>query len=413
MIRYLSVIAILINSIVFAQEPATVFTDTVHDNAWVTLSAFDYYSSNRFNNNYMDKWIFGGEITSEIKNKPLSKLKNINAIGAEFENGITGYTPEINVFKVKRFGMMASFSDFHFMTANIPTDLYKIAMYGNASYVGDTMNFSYANLQYQHYQKIGIGFFDEKTMSSVQLSYIAGSKSANFKAANTWMLTPTDMDTVELHTQGSGFRTDRFYPYWAFQGSGFALDLDYNFFFESKKGNRQILNFKVHNLGVIFWNSATALYEVDSSTTYSGFDIKDFINRDTSSTNDFNIADTLGIVQNTGFRSDFLPVEITIQKLADQGSPQKLQAIFGFKAMLNANYFPYFYAGAYYKPKDYMSFSSRVSYGGFGGVKWGLNANFWIRERAYIAVGTFDMLGLISKKIGYGRGLNFTFSFKM
>jgi hypothetical protein len=309
---------------------------------------------------------------------------------------------------------MFSFSDNHFASINIPSDMYNIAMYGNASYVGDTMDFRFGNMQYQHYQKIGLGFFDEKTMSSITISYLAGSKAAHFRLGDTWMVTDAAVDSVTLQLQGSGFHTERFFPYWAFLGSGFSVDFDYNFVLQNRGGNRQVINLRVRNLGAIFWNRSTKLYAVDSTNAYTGFDVQDFLNQDTSSTQEaLNIMDTLGVRQGTGFRSDPLPVELSLQKCGDQGSAQKLQLICGFKAILSSDYFPYLYAGAYYKPKDMMSFSSRLSYGGFAGFKWGIDANFWIRKKGYIGFGTFDVIGLLSKKAGYGRGFSFNASFKL
>ncbi|MBN4082076.1 hypothetical protein JYT21_00110 [bacterium AH-315-B15] len=396
----------------YGQEQAYIFKDSVAAGSWLTFSGFNYYTSNRFNNDYLDKWLFGGEITQEIKDKPLGKIDNINSIGGEFENGLTHYSAEIHPFKLENWGLMLGFSDNHYFSANIPADLYRVAMYGNSNYMGDTMDFNFAHFQYQHFQKISIGMFDKRNMSSLSLSYVAGSKGVNARLGNSWMY--NDVDTIQLAAQGNAFRTDRFAPYWAFQGSGFAFDLDYNFMFENKKGARQIVNFKIKNLGVIFWNKSSYHYSIDSVTTYDGFDIQEFLmqNEDTSSLSDFNILDTLGLVESQGSRTDFLAPELVVQKLGDQASLNKVQLIFGFKAILSTDYFPYFYAGGYVKPTENFSFSSRVSYGGFGGFKWGLHVNYWIKDKVYLGLGTFDMIGNISKKFGYGRGMNLTASFK-
>ncbi len=411
--RHFLLLAFSVQAAPFSQEPAMIFTDTLKEKAWVTFSAFDYYSSNTFNNTYVDKWLFGGEITSEIKNRTADKLKVNNTLGAEFENGLSHYSPMINPFKVQRLGLMFSFSDNHFASINIPSDLYRTVMYGNSAYVGDTMDFSFGNFQYQHYQKIGLGLFDEKTMSSISLSYIAGSKSAHFLLGDSWMTTNENVDTVTVKFQGSGFATERFFPYWAFLGSGFSIDFDYNFLLKNKLGNRQVVNLRVRNLGAIFWNRSSNLFAVDSINYYSGFDVKDLLSQDSTAFQDLKILDTLGFQRGKGFKAEWLPVELSLQKCGDQGSAQNVQLILGFKAILSADYFPYLYAGAYYKPKQFMSFSSRLSYGGFGGFKWGIDANFWIKKKGYIGFGTFDVIGLVSKKMGYGRGLSFSCSFNL
>ncbi|MCG8574759.1 MAG: hypothetical protein MI810_07735 [Flavobacteriales bacterium] len=409
---FLFVVSIFINQLTFGQDQTFVFKDTSEEGSWLTLSGFNYYSSNRFNNDYMDKWIFGGEITQEFKDRSSERLSSRNSIGAEFENEISFHTSAIHPFKLQNWGLTFGISDNHYISSNIPQDLFDVAMYGNAPYLGDTLNFNFGHFQYQHFQKFGIGMYDRRNMSSIRLSYVSGSKTINGRLGNSWML--NEEDSIQLALQGSSYRSEKFSPYMAFQGSGFAFDLDYNFIFENKKGSRQIINFKVKNLGIIFWNQNSYQNGIDSLTTYSGIDIRDFLNSDDSlSFENFSVLDTLGLKESQGAQTDFLSPELVVQKLADQASPNKLQAIFGFKAILSSDYFPYFYAGGYFKATDNFSISSRVSYGGFGGVKVGLNANYWAGDKVYLGLGTYDLLGNISKTIGYGRGFNLTARFKL
>lgn len=414
MIKRLCIFFLLVSTAsAWSQEQFFIFKDSVAEGSWITLSGFNYYSSNRFHNDYMDKWIFGGYIDEETKDKPGQMLGNLNNIGGEFENGIDFYTAEVHPFKLENWGLRLGISDNHYLSASIPSDLYNVAMYGNTPYLGDTLDFNFAHIQYQHFQKLTIGMFDKRNRSSISLSYVSGSKGVNGRLANSWMF--NNSDTVQLALQGSGYRSEDFSPYWAFNGSGFAFDLDYNFLFENKKGSRQIVNFKIKNLGMIFWNKGTYNYQIDSTTTYTGFDVQDFLlnDQDTSNLSDFNILDTLGLEEYQGRRYDFLAPELVVQKLGDQASSQRLQAIFGFKAILSTDFFPYFYGGAYFKASENFSLSSRLSYGGFAGFRWGLHANYWIKDRAYIGIGSFDMIGNISKKVGFGRGINFTASFNL
>ena len=152
---------------------------------------------------------------------------------------------------------------------------------------------------------------------------------------------------------------------------------------------------------------------MNTEGVYTGFDIQDLLNQDTSTTSSLNWMDTLAITETSGYQVDVLPLELVVQKLADQGIDQKWQAIFGFKAIMIPDYFPYLYAGAYFKAKDNFSISSRVSYGGFAGFRWGVNINYWLKDKMYFALGSYDLIGLASKKIGYGRGVNFSMYYKI
>jgi hypothetical protein len=407
------ILSLLLSANLIAQEPSVVFEDTVSDFNLIKLTSYNSYSSNRFNNEFIDKFLFGGEITSEIKDANSARLKGRNVIGGEFEQRIDSYTPSINMFNKEAYGMKLSFSDNHYFSANLSEDIFNLAMYGNANYIGDTMDLTFSTLQYQHYQKFGVGFYDERNMSSIQVSYIAGSKTLKGALDESWLYSQSTLDTIDVKASGNMFTSDRFYPYWGFQGSGFSIDIDYNFIFEGKVKNRQIINFKINNLGMIFWNRNTKQYNMNLNGVYAGVDVQDLLNQDSTIDNSIDWMDTLGISTTTGFQVDVLPLELVVQKVADYGIDKKWQGIFGLKVVMVPEYFPYLYGGAYFKASDKFSISSRLSYGGWAGLRWGLNFNYWVKDKLYFAAGTFDLIGLVSKKIGYGRGVNFSMYYKL
>lgn len=395
----------------FSQELIPTFDDTLSNRDRIEISSFNYYSSNFATNEFTDKFIFGGTITSEIKDRVSSKLNRNNSIGGEFEQKLEFYGANVLPFKNDKYGLIISLSDNHLISGNISNDLFTTAFYGNSNSQNDTMDFGFSHLLYQHYLKLGFGIYNKSTLSSIRLSYVSGSRGIEGRLNNSWM--HSQMDTVKLMLQGSGYATDFENPYWGFQGSGFAVDLNYNFFFDSRKGYNQMLNLKISNIGLMFWNNKTQNYDVDSMTTYTGFNVQNFINRGDSEDPTYNFQDTLGIQTRTGSRMTSLPIEFAIQKVPLRHSIQKLQYLAGFKTILTADYFPYLYGGLYYMPNHNFAASTRLSYGGFGGFQWGLNLNLWLNDKAYFALGTFDVIGLVSKKFGFGRSLNFVAHFNL
>jgi hypothetical protein len=394
-----------------SQDPLRIFGDTVNEKPVLQITSFNHYGSGRFNNAFMDKFLFGGHIDQQLKDNNFNRLKGLNNFGGEFEQRIDSYTPNINPFKKEKYGLMLSFSDNHLISANISKDFFGLAVYGNSNYVGDTMDLSYSHAKYQHYQKFSIGFYDKTTLSSVQISYVSGSKAFDFYAANSFLWTHSALDSIELQLQGEGFSTGAFSPYFAFQGSGFSLDINYNFIFNSKKGDKQIISLKLNNLGGIFWNKNTSNYFVDSTTYYTGFNVQDFIGKD-SINNQWNFKDTLGLQTTKNRHGEALPLEITLDKLANRYG-NKVQAIFGFKAIITPEYRPYLYAGVYYQPVSKFSASTYLSYGGFAGIRMGLYLNYWPSDKIYISLGTADMIGNVSKNFGFGRSAVFSASFKL
>lgn len=394
-----------------AQELNTVFDDTLMQGNQLRFSSFNYYSSNFATNEFIDKFIFGGEITAAIKDRVSSRLGRNNSFGGEAEQKIEFYGHDLLPFKRDKYGLLISLSDNHLVSTNISEDLFNTTFYGNANSLNDTLDFGFSHVLYQHYLKLGVGFYDKNTLSSLTLSYVSGSKGFEGRLNNTWMY--NSLDSITLMMQGAGYRTDSTKGYWGFQGSGVAIDLNYNFQFDSRRGYNQLLNLKISNIGFIAWNQNTYHYSVDSANTYNGFNIQDFINRGDAGAKTYNFNDTLGINTRQGNRLNALPIEFSLQKVPLRHSLQKLQYLVGFKTILTADYFPYFYGGLYYMPSHNFSASTRLSYGGFGGFQWGLNLNLWLKNDIYFSVGSFDLIGLASKKHGFGRSINFCANFKI
>ena len=92
----------------FTQELLPLFSDTVFEKNEFQISTFNYYSSNTFNNELTDKFIFGGTITEDLKTRNANKLSGSNVLGAEAEQSITFYNKDIKLFKNPNFGFVAS-----------------------------------------------------------------------------------------------------------------------------------------------------------------------------------------------------------------------------------------------------------------------------------------------------------------
>lgn len=390
-----------------AQNYYRVVSDTSYNGQSLELNSFNYYNSNKFNNELIDKFIFGGFISEEIKNDNQKRLNNIsNTIGAESEQNLTYINYDWNWFKkYPQLGIKINLQDYHYSSATVTKDLYNLSLYGNENYLGDTLYFKNSHAQYSHYQKIGFGFINKETHSSLTLSYVNATNQIDFRSGDSWLISSSTSDSIVFNLYGEGMISDTNATYFIPSGGGFSLDFEYNMTFYNQKNQPQHIQVNLSNFGLIFWNNQSRTYSVDSSLTFSGFELQQLIDKDSSEA--LLEVDTLGIVKKLGNRTTFMPAQIVIQKLPNRLSSQKWQMIYGFKAILTSDYKPYGYAGAYYQPFDSFSASSRFSYGGFSGFKWGLTANYFLKNKLYAQVGTQDLVGWISKKYGYGRSLTF------
>jgi len=408
LILYLSFLGVFGAS---AQEINPVFDDTIFDGNRLNITSFNYYASNFANNEFIDKFIFGGEITTDLKDRISSHLGRNNSFGGEAEQKFEHFNGDLFPFKKDKYGLIISFSDNHLVSGNVSSDLFNTVFYGNANSLNDTLDFGFSHILYQHYLKLGFGVYDKSTLSSLTVSYVSGSRGFEGRLNNTWM--HSTQDSISFMLQGAGFRTDSSKGYWGFQGSGIALDLNYNFQFDSRNGYNQLLNLKISNIGLMAWNGNTYHYAVDSLNTYKGFNVSDFLNCGDAGAKVYNFNDTLGINSRQGKQLSALPIEFSIQKVPLKHSLQKIQYLMGFKTILTADYFPYFFGGLYYMPNPHFAASTRVSYGGFGGLQWGLNLNLWLKNKVYFSLGSFDLIGVASKKHGFGRSINFSANFNL
>ena len=203
--------ALLTAPFTFGQELMTVYEEPSAEESILQVNSMNYYSSNTFNNAFMDKFLFGGTITTDIKDRSLNKTNKLNSLGGQVEQELLYYTPAINPIGDERYGLVIGLSDNHLISSHLASDLFQTVFYGNANNLGDTMDFGFTHLQYLHYQKVGIGLYEKSTLSSIRLNYVIGSRAAEGRLSNTWMHSMED--TITLHLQGSGYQTDRFYPY--------------------------------------------------------------------------------------------------------------------------------------------------------------------------------------------------------
>lgn len=386
-----------------AQEFNKIFIDSLFNDQLISFKSTNGYSSTSLNNAFINKFIYGGFIDSELINDNLGR--NFNSVGGEFNQELTYYNG--NLLKNKpELGLMFNISDINFISSNYSADLYETVFKGNTESIGDTLDFSFGHAQYLHYQNIGFGVFNKTTLSYIRLNFIIGHSSFNNQLGSTKLHLNETNETLFLKLNGEGFNTiDN--SYMSANGYGASVELNHNFIFESQKGRKQIINFNLSNVGAIFWNKNTSYFQIDSNYSFSGIDFNDINNYSDYTMDD--LQDTLGLNLGSRFRKESLPIHISIQKTPNQQAKEKWQYLFGFQAILIPDYRPKFYGGMYYKYNDKMSFSSKAIFGGFGLFKLGLNANFWIKNNTYLGIGTNDLIGIASNKFGFGKSVNFSF----
>ncbi len=387
----------------YTQPVDFVFRDSILNNRSFHVTSLNTFNSNAIKNDFLGKFIYGGNITNEILDA--SDPKKFNVIGGEAEQTFNYY--EGNLLKNRpNLGILFSASDQHFVSSSYKPAVFNIAFRGNAPYTGDTLDMSYTHGQYLHYQNYGIGVYDKRTQSYVRLGFLVGNRSIHLRTGETYFHTTDDGSKIHLETDFNGFLTnnDSTSTYLSAEGYGVSLELNHHFIFNTKSGKTHVVHFNLSNLGSIFWNGSTRNLSLDTTYSFSGFDYQDIQNVSTYTTDD--IVDTLNLNDSHYNRREALPIQIIINKVPIYNMEQKWQSTFGFKAILIPDYRPMIYAGIHYQPTKSLSFASRAIIGGFGGLRFGLNANYWLKDKLYVGLSTLDIVGTSSNTFGKGKSVN-------
>ena len=405
-----SILFLFITCFANTQSLDFIFEDSISTNRLIEFSSQNTYNSSALSNAFMSKFIYGGELNSELIND--NSQKEFNVIGGEFDQKLSYYDGSL-FKKYPNLGLTIAASDHNFISSSYKNDLYNLVFKGNANYLGDTLDFSYTHFQYLHYQNYGIGVYDKRSFSYIRLGFVVGNSSTNFRFGKSVFNTNTLGDEIYFDAKVSGHTTlkDSSTNYLSKYGYGFALELNHNFILKTQNGKKHIINFNISNLGSIFWNNKTTSYKIDSALTFSGIDytdIKYYSNYETDA-----IADSIGLISTKRTVRESLPIKFLIQKVPFYSLTQKWQPTFGFKSILIPDYRPLVYAGIYFQPNKYVGLSSKLIIGGFGGLRLGLNAKFWINDKISLGISTLDFIGTTSNTFGKGKSANFFLSVKL
>ncbi|MFK8039185.1 MAG: hypothetical protein AB8B74_12905 [Crocinitomicaceae bacterium] len=387
-----------------AQPIDFVYRDSILNKRSIQITGLNTFASNAVKNELFGKFLLGGNISTEMidNNAP----KDFNVLGGEAIQNISYF--DATLLKLPNLGILISASDHHFLSTSYKPSIFNLAFRGNAPYVGDTLDLSYAHAQYLHFQNYGIGVFDKRTQSFIKVGFLVGNRSLNYRAGETYFHTTEDGSKMylDLNFDGHSTQFDSTNSYLTAKGYGFSLELNHNFIINTKSGRQHIVNFNLSNIGSIFWNSNTANIKMDSIYSYQGFDYSELSS--VQNMNSSEVLDSLGLLETAFAKREALPIKIIINKVPIYNFNRKLQSTFGFKALLIPDYRPMLYGGIHYQPSPYFSLATKAIIGGYGSLRFALNANLWIKNNFYLGLSTLDIIGLGSNTIGKGKSLNIT-----
>lgn len=351
-------------------------------------------------NQLYSKFIFGGLISSEIKDASDARHKGLNRVGGYFSSEIEYRNYNIKPFKKRNWGMVFKGGASTFGGGIYSDDAFGLVFYGNDRYVGDTMRMSGMDLTLASVQKFGVGCIDITTKSSVSINlynmnnYMSGS-FRDFEIAQS-----ADGQDVALTLDGElSMRNTKSFN----QGLGLGVDVDFKLPIAWGNDQEAYVQILAKNIGMAYLYEEQKYYRIDTVIEFSGVEFEDVIGDNALVVDSIDVLASLGVSSENKKRAVLLPGFIQVGKIVDRHSEKKLQSFFGIRLFPSIIYSPYAYAGLHYKTTDWLSLGANLGYGGFTNFRGGFyaNANF---DKISIGLATENVVGLVSKK-GSGQSL--------
>jgi hypothetical protein len=315
-----------------------------------------------------NKFLFGGEITTEMKDKSLERHRSMNRFGSDANIEIEYRNYKAKLFKSEQFGFLVKAGMYNFNQLIYSKDVFQLAMYGNEGFLGDTANLSGTQFKSTTFQKIGFGFIDKFSKSSVTLNLVGLNNVTSINLDRMEMYQSAGADTLNLAYTGDY----NLYNNSAFiKGIGVALDFDIRFNSKNKKGDEIYFQVLGRNLGFVSSISSQSTYSSNSQVAYTGFSYDEISSGGSIINDNVALMDSLGIDESTTKKSEFLPGLLQASKLVDVNSKRKLQEFYGGRMYLSKIAIPQIFGGLNYHPIDFLNIGASATYGGFSGLRGG------------------------------------------
>lgn len=140
-----------------AQHSSVFFQDSVQKLSFSADAAI-FYGSSVMNNDFMNKFIYGGEIDRSIKDNAYNNLnKDNNRIGGDVQLNFIANIPIDSLFKKTNLALTVGINYSEHFDAVFTDNLFRLAFDGNKQFAGKDALLSGTNMNYFAYQKIFFG----------------------------------------------------------------------------------------------------------------------------------------------------------------------------------------------------------------------------------------------------------------
>lgn len=392
-------------STVKAQNFLPLYYDTLQRNQDVNVFASGEFATSSISNQLTKYFVFGGEIPNEMIEKTAENHKALNRIGFYTDPVIEYANYNVKPFKSRNWGIMIKAGMFYSGASRYRSGLFGLMFRGNEPYLGSEIDLSNMVAGMTAAHKIGFGLIDGKSKSSVTLNvYGITDHFSSYLSDAAFKQDESGFDAELMLNGRADVATGAFYK-------GIGVGIDANLFFKVGPDEKpSYLQFSIQNLGVGFLSRNVARYSMDTTLYHNGFTISELTNGETIFAEGKNIADELGLKQDTVSKTIALPFTVRIGKIIDEHNTKPFQMFYGGHVYVQNGALPMLYLGGHYRSKRWFRMGVGISYGGFTGFRANLYAQgAW--KQFNIGLSTSDVAGMIGVGKGYGYSVNLSYRF--
>ncbi|MEW6470080.1 MAG: DUF5723 family protein [Bacteroidota bacterium] len=380
------------------------------------LFADYFFNSSALTTEFVNTVYSGGYITADIKDRVTGKLRYSNRFGADLNYGAVFRCKPASFFGRNDIYWSAGFRDRLHLDGVFSQDLYKVALYGNKQFAGQSADLGNTRFNLLRFQQLQFGIVIQGDSAhgdyGFSFSLLKGEQNMALDVDRAILSTSADGTEIDLDLAMNMRRSDTASTGpRAFNGYGASFDLFYEIPYVTWY-NYGTMRLDIFDLGLIRWNNRSMYLKHDSLYHYDGIEIND-LNDLQNQTIPSGNADS---VVNANFHysrepyTTFLPAVFSISATTYYGKKFIFEK--GISYRFNANCRPYYYANFSWFIRPAVMVSAIAAYGGYGNFNAGAELEARIFKNYMIHIDSYYLLGYLMPKKFCGQGITIGLSGK-
>ncbi|MBL4667654.1 MAG: hypothetical protein JKY30_00105 [Flavobacteriales bacterium] len=363
------------------------------------------YGSSVMNNEFLNKFIFGGKIEREHKDKAYQKLSNNNRLGGDLNYKFITEIPLDTFLGKTSLSFQVGLEIIEHMDGEFSSDLFRFVFDGNKQFAGKSINLGGTNFNYFSYQQLNLGIINYRTIDEklakegVIVSIIMAKEHKAITVPTGSIFTEElgkeiDVDLNYLYNSSDTNNTG----IGAYNGVGVSTDLFTEFFL--KNGDK--IHLGVEDLGFIYWNSNSLELAADSIFHFEGVEVDNIFDLNDSLLSTISKDSLINSITTSDKKRDYsiaLPTAININYTKIINEKWKINI--GLYHKILSNYFPLISTNYYYYFNKKFVVKAHLSYGGYGKLNTGLALAKSVSRYFDIFIGTNNLEAYVVPSTSY------------